>query len=106
MYCQAWRRKSRLFSIVNGQRPEERRCCAGPGCRIRPKPATLTISSILLQNLILQWIAEDGFPTTIWQMLLPSSRATRSARCKISARVLVTIDVEKVSGVDPSCVGG
>jgi hypothetical protein len=64
------------------------------------RPATLTSPSIFLQNLIPQWIAEDGFPTTIWWMLLPSSRATRSARCKISVRVFVTIDVEKVSGVD------
>src|ERR1051325_1042348 len=44
------------------------------------RPATLTSPSIFLQNLIPAWIAEDGFPPTIWQMLLPSSRTTRSDR--------------------------
>ena len=42
---------------------------------------------------------------TIRYMLLPSSRTTRSARCKISVRVLAMIDVEKVRGLDPSSVG-
>src|ERR1051325_9983071 len=69
------------------------------------RPATLTSPSIFLQNLIPAWIAEDGFPPTIWQMLLPSSRTTRSARCKISVRVLAMMDVEKVRGLDPSSVG-
>src|ERR1051326_2161221 len=43
------------------------------------RPATLTSPSIFLQNLIPAWIAEEGFPPTIWQMLLPSSRTTSAA---------------------------
>src|ERR1051326_5979231 len=55
------------------------------------RPATLTSPSIFLQNLIPAWIAEDGFPPTIWQMLLPSSRTTRCRNAVIFVSMNVVI---------------
>ena len=46
MYCPAWRRKFRLFSIVNGQRPEERRIrgnTSGSGFHFQLLPSGLRL---------------------------------------------------------------